>query len=185
LSKVVILSLLGAIQSFLFIGILYLKYKNSDVPWENFTMAFLWMSFTIVVASLLGLVLSAFSKDKEQVMSIIPIALIPQIMIAGVIVNISKLTIIAPASYLTISRWSTTGLARIQENMEKNPLYPSGKTITPLRENMGSTYEYQFGFSPESPEFEYYVLLAHVLFYFILIYFKLRDRDLYRDNFNK
>ncbi|MFM1792359.1 MAG: hypothetical protein RLZZ252_713 [Bacteroidota bacterium] len=185
LSKVMILSLLGAIQSFLFIGILYLKYKNSAVPWENFTMAFLWMSFTILVASLLGLVLSAFSKDKEQVMSIIPIALIPQIMIAGVIVNISKLTIIAPASYLTISRWSTTGLARIQANMEKNPLFPSGKTIAPLRENMGSTYEYEFGFSAESVEFEYYVLLAHVLFYFILIYFKLRDRDLYRDNFNK
>lgn len=184
LSKVLILSLIGAIQSFLFIGILYLKYRSASVPWEDFYLAFVWMSFTILVSSLLGLVLSAFSKSSEQVMSIIPIALIPQIMIAGVIVNISKLSVIAPASYLTISRWSTTGLARIQENMEKNPLCPNGKTITPLRDNMGSTYEFQFGISSDSLEFEMYVLLTHVLFYFILIYLKLRDRDLYRDNFN-
>lgn len=183
LSKLVVLSLIGVIQSIVFIGILYFHFYNTTVPLEDFTSIFLWMSFTIVVSSLFGLVLSAFSRNNEQVMSIIPIALIPQIMISGVIVKISGILFIEPLSYFTIARWSTTGLARIQPKMQDSIMFPSGLSIDPLRTNMGSTFENSLSFSSSSIEFESYIFLIQAFFFFLLIYLKLRDRDLYRNNY--
>jgi hypothetical protein len=62
-------------------------------------------------------------------------------------------------------------------------MFPSGLSIDPLRTNMGSTFENSLSFSSSSIEFESYIFLIQAFFFFLLIYLKLRDRDLYRNNY--
>ena len=181
LSKITILSIVGFIQSLIFISILHFNYRNQFVHISNDIEMIIWMSFTIIVSSLFGLMLSSFSKSSEKVMGYIPIALIPQIMISGIIVKISGKILISYISFLTIARWSTTGLSRLQTEVEKTFFNPNGLSIVPLRENLGDTFESKLNFSSNEPTFEMYILFIHSIIYFIIIYLNLRDRDLYRN----
>jgi len=181
LSKITILSIVGFIQSIVFIAILHFNYQNHFVHISNDIEMIIWMSFTIIVSSLFGLMLSSFAKSSEKVMGYIPIALIPQIMISGIIVKISGKVLISYISFLTIARWSTTGLSRLQTEVEKTFFNPNGLSIVPLRENLGDTFESTLNFSSNEPTFEMYILCSHSILYFILIYLNLRDRDLYRN----
>ncbi len=180
-SKITILSIIGFIQSLIFISILHINYKNSFVHISNDVEMIIWMSFTIIVSSLFGLMLSAISETSEKVMGFIPIALIPQIMISGIIVKISGKIFISYISFLTIARWSTTGLSRLQTEVEKTFFNPNGLSIVPLRENLGDTFESTLNFNSNEPTFEMYILGIHAILYFIIIYLNLRDRDLYRN----
>jgi hypothetical protein len=181
LSKITVLSIVGFIQSIIFISILHFNYKNHFVHISNDIEMIIWMSFTIIVSSLFGLMLSSFAKSSEKVMGYIPIALIPQIMISGIIVKISGKILISYISFLTIARWSTTGLSRLQTEVEKSFFNPNGLSIVPLRENLGDTFESTLNFKSNEPTFEMYILCIHAFLYFILIYLNLRDRDLYRN----
>lgn len=181
LSKITVLSIVGFIQSIIFISILHFNYKNNFIHISNYIEMIIWMSFTIIVSNLFGLMLSSFSKSSEKVMGYIPIALIPQIMISGIIVKISGKIIISYISFLTIARWSTTGLSRLQTEVERTFFNPNGLSIVPLRENLGDTFESTLNFKSNEPTFELYILFIHAIIYFILIYLNLRDKDLYRN----
>ncbi len=76
----------------------------------------LWMMFISLVATLMGLLLSATLSTAEKVMSVVPLALIPQIMLAGVITKISN-TLVEFLSYISISRWATEGFNCLQEEV--------------------------------------------------------------------
>jgi len=54
------------------------------------------------------LVISAFSASGDRAISIVPLALIPQILFAGLIFKIEGAA--TPLSWLTISRWSMEAL---------------------------------------------------------------------------
>ncbi|MCU0448668.1 MAG: ATP-binding cassette domain-containing protein [Bernardetiaceae bacterium] len=73
-----------------------------------------------VSATLLGLLLSAWFKNPEQVMTFVPIVLIPQIMLAGVVTPIDS-RLKDAVSYLTLSRWGTEALARVQDAHFRDP----------------------------------------------------------------
>ena len=73
-----------------------------------------FLLFVSVSAILFGLLLSSLSGSSEEVMSILPIALMPQIILAGVISPLrDKFTEFL--SYFTFGRWGTEGLSRIQD----------------------------------------------------------------------
>lgn len=181
LSKVSVLSLIGLVQSIIFISILQINYKSHHVQMDQYLEMIIWMTLTIVVASLFGLMLSSFAKTSEKVMGFIPIALIPQIMISGILVKISGKVLMIYLSFLTIARWSTTGISRLQQSIEKSYFNPNGLSIVPIRENLGDTYESTLNFDSHDPSFELGILCVHSFIYFILIYLNLRDRDLYRN----
>lgn len=136
ISKQFVLLLISAIQIFILLGLLFLKFPELTDLFQTYAMLML-ISFCSIQ---FGLLLSTFTSTTEEVMSILPIALMPQIILAGIIQPLeSKLTILL--SYLTIGRWGTEGIARIQDKvltgnqtsfMEKtlnNNLYPAGKTL--------------------------------------------------------
>ncbi len=118
-SKITVLGVFSAIQAVLFAGILSLFYStdsDTSVAWNDPFMTFSWM-LTISIASLMmGLLLSAIANTSEKVMTIVPIALIPQIMLAGVVAPIQS-KFVEFLSYITLSRWGTEGLSIIQENV--------------------------------------------------------------------
>jgi ABC-type multidrug transport system ATPase subunit/pSer/pThr/pTyr-binding forkhead associated (FHA) protein len=115
-SKITVLMLFSTVQSFLFVTILYFNFSGSSPELKNPIDATLWMMFISLVATLMGLLLSATVSTAEKVMSLVPIALIPQIMLAGVITKISN-SFIEFFSYISISRWATEGFNCIQEEV--------------------------------------------------------------------
>ena len=74
------------------------------------------MSFLSVAATFLGLLLSASFSTAEKVMSIVPIVLIPQIMLAGLVAKINN-WLVELISYLTFTRWGTEGFNFIQDKI--------------------------------------------------------------------
>lgn len=115
-SKITVLMLFSSLQSFLFVAILSLHFSGSSPELNNPVDTTIWMIFISLVATLMGLLLSATVSTAEKVMSLVPIALIPQIMLAGVITKISN-TFIEFFSYISISRWATEGFNCIQKEI--------------------------------------------------------------------
>ncbi|MDB9954545.1 FHA domain-containing protein [Flavobacteriaceae bacterium] len=117
LSKISVLAFFSIIQSAIFIGILFLHYSTNDIVVYNAPLsAFLWMSFLSIAATFLGLLLSATLATAEKVMTIVPIILIPQIMLAGLVAKIET-PFVEIISYLTFTRWGTEGFNALQEQV--------------------------------------------------------------------
>jgi ABC transport system ATP-binding/permease protein len=117
-SKSLVLFVLSAFQIAFFLLILFFFYSELS----GFFSSFLLMSLISFAAIQFGLLLSSFSKTTEQVMTILPIALMPQIILAGVVQPIqNKITMLL--SYLTIGRWGTESFARLQDISNKNNNY--------------------------------------------------------------
>ena len=79
LSKITVLGTFAAIQSLLFTLIIASNFSNVDPSWNAPAQSFLWMLFVSLAASMMGLFLSAIVSTTEKVMTLVPIALIPQI----------------------------------------------------------------------------------------------------------
>jgi hypothetical protein len=111
-----VLSTFSLVQSVVFVTIIAIRYGSSDPSWHQAGLSIGWMFMLSVTASLLGLLLSATAKSTEKVMSLVPIALIPQIMLAGALTPI-KSHLIEFISYFTIARWGNEGFSNIQKEV--------------------------------------------------------------------
>lgn len=116
-SKITVLGTFAAIQSFLFTLIISINFSNTDPQWQSPFHTFLWMLFISISASLFGLFISAIVNTTEKVMTLVPIALIPQIMLAGIVAKISS-PLVEFLSYFTLSRWGNEGFCIIQKNIK-------------------------------------------------------------------
>ncbi len=120
-SKITILSLIALIQIILFVLILKFRFTGDEIKLVNIPHMIVFMFYLAFSATLLGLLLSVLFRNSQQVMSVIPIILIPQIIFAGVIANIDTKDK-ELLSYIMLSRWGTEGIARIQND------YPAYET---------------------------------------------------------
>jgi hypothetical protein len=116
LSKITVLGSFAAVQSLIFILIISLRYSNSVLTWEAPVNTFFWMVFVSLSASMLGLLLSAIVTTSEKVMTLVPIALIPQIMLSGILAKITH-PFVEVLSYFILSRWGNEGFCNVQENV--------------------------------------------------------------------
>uniref|UniRef100_UPI002ACEF82D FHA domain-containing protein n=1 Tax=Chloroflexus sp. TaxID=1904827 RepID=UPI002ACEF82D len=111
LSKVTVLSALVLVQTIVLLGIVLLKVV---IPGETGVLLppLIEMFITLVLSSgagmALGLAISAASATPDRAISLVPFALIPQILFAGLIFAIEGLA--TPLSWLTISRWAMDAL---------------------------------------------------------------------------
>ncbi|MDG1657057.1 MAG: ABC transporter permease, partial [Crocinitomicaceae bacterium] len=125
-SKITVLGTFAAIQSLLFTVIISLNFSvdsSTEVAWNNPGMTFVWMLFMSLAATMMGLLLSAIAGSAEKVMALVPLALLPQIMLAGVVAGIDN-KIVEWLSYLTLSRWGTEGLSVIQDRVAMEVTIP-------------------------------------------------------------
>lgn len=135
LSKSFVLLALTSIQTLVFLGVLYIGFPDlSDFLWT-----FIFLSIVGFASVCFGLLLSVFSKSTEAVMTMLPVALIPQIVLAGIVHPLEN-SLTQFLSYFTLGRWGTEGIARIQDRMIQsdvmpflsrieNNLYTEGKTL--------------------------------------------------------
>ena len=115
-SKLFVLSLFSLAQSFLFVLMISIGFIDSVITLNNPVLVFLWISLVSVTATVMGLLISSLGKNVESVLSIVPIVLIPQIMLAGVVEKITS-PLVEIISYFTLSRWGTEALTIIQEDI--------------------------------------------------------------------
>jgi ABC-type multidrug transport system ATPase subunit/pSer/pThr/pTyr-binding forkhead associated (FHA) protein len=115
-SKISVLSFFSVIQSFIFIMILTINYNGSNVMVDlnSPVYLFFWMVFLSISATFLGLLLSSLVKTGERAMTILPLILLPQIMLAGLVAKVSN-GIVEFISYFTLSRWGVEGFNIIQK----------------------------------------------------------------------
>jgi hypothetical protein len=111
LSKVAVLSALIIAQTLLLIGIIAFKVgfpADTGIFLPPPLEIFVTLLLTALTGMALGLVISAASDSGDRAISLVPLALIPQILFAGLIFKIEGLA--TPLSWLTISRWSMDAL---------------------------------------------------------------------------
>src|SRR5690606_39216976 len=94
-----------------------------EIYLKNYMGSVLFMFYISSSASLIGLFLSSYYSTTEKVMTVVPIALMPQIMLAGVISKIDNL-LVEFISFFMLGRWGTEGFARIQDRASSN--FPAG-----------------------------------------------------------
>ena len=122
-SKLLILGLVAAVQVVIFVGILkganaWLMDGYMPVVFRDSLSMSLFLFYLTLSGTLIGLLLSALFKKADEVMTWVPIVLIPQIMFAGVIAKVDQ-PFKKAVSGSMIGRWGTEGLARIQDNASK------------------------------------------------------------------
>ncbi|HRK26033.1 MAG TPA: FHA domain-containing protein [Chitinophagales bacterium] len=117
LSKIGILSLFSFVQVLVFVAILFAGVGNDAVSLNNYWQQVGIMFYLTFSATLLGLLVSALVNNAEKVMTIIPIVLIPQIILSGVITAIPKESPGEIVSYGMLSRWGTESFAYVQDSI--------------------------------------------------------------------
>jgi ABC transport system ATP-binding/permease protein len=132
-SKLSVLSLISVVQIVIFLAILFGYYSELN----SFGLATCYMMLISITSIQFGLLLSAFSKTSEEVMSILPVALMPQIILAGILQPIQN-EFTKLLSYLTIGRWGTEGLARIQDKDDADKPFVSMIEQHLYKDNTGS-----------------------------------------------
>lgn len=127
LSKWIVLALIALVQTIVFVSVIYLNFKFNTygdfdkVYLRPYGQGILFMFYISFSASLIGLWLSSSLNSTEKVMTVVPIALMPQIMLAGVMTKINNV-FVEILSFFTLGRWGTEGFARLQD--EASPSHP-------------------------------------------------------------
>ena len=181
LSKITVLTFFTIIQSFLFICILSIGYGNNIVSVNNAIDAFFWMSFISVAATFLGLLLSASVNTTEKAMTIVPLILIPQIMLAGLITKVSS-PLVEFLSYLTLSRWGVEGFNDIQQTVVQDIPGPTGDVSTEvnaidlLMQNFHPSYLDNFTLAG-TLKLDIYIILLMIVIMIFSIYRTMKNKD--------
>jgi len=182
LSKVFVLSFFTVIQSAIFVLILFVHFNNSLVSLTDPYDAFLWMSFISISATFLGLFLSSIMSTTEKVMTIVPIILMPQIMLAGLVARINT-EFVEVISYFTLSRWGTEGFNIIQRVIVQPGSNASGSVINTkvqatkaLNQNFHESYHENFS-NPSTINLDITIVSVMTLIFVIFIFYSLKKKD--------
>ena len=141
ISKCIVLSIIAFVQIIVFVGIIYMNFNLNVIDefpetylrpfWQSVAFMF-YISFS---ASLIGLFLSSYFNSTEKVMTVVPITLMPQIILAGVMTKIDTL-FVEILSFFTLGRWGTEGFSRIQDRyFEKKGIAIESVLIPDFRGN--------------------------------------------------
>ncbi len=177
-SKITVLSFFSIIQSFVFIYILYFYYGDSDfdIFFNNPFSSFIWMSFLTISSTFLGLLLSAIFDTSEKVLAVVPIVLIPQIMLAGLVAKIGSKTV-EFVSYMTFTRWGIEGFGNIQGDIvTDNPLNKTADAVEFLKNNFHESYSNHFN-SSGTLSLDFMAIFFLVSLMFISLYLILKSKD--------
>lgn len=181
-SKVFVLSFFTIVQSAIFVLILFLHFNDSLVSITSPFDVFLWMSFISISATFLGLFLSSIMSTTEKVMTIVPIILMPQIMLAGLVARINN-EFVELISYFTLSRWGTEGFNIIQQEIISPISGVSGNIINTkaqatkvLNQNFHKSYHTNFSNS-STIDLDIIVVSVMTLFFVIIIFYSLKKKD--------
>lgn len=179
LSKILVLSFFSLLQTLIFVAILYIFVGNNNVSLQSYWLLAGIMFYIAFSATLQGLTVSTFVNNTEKVMSIVPIVLIPQIMLAGVMAPIKEKTVVEFVSYGMLSRWGTQSFAYAQDSIRSymaNPLCPNELTYQTVKAveflNLPNTLNL-----PEKLSSSLYALTVLNIIFLATIFWGLKKKD--------
>lgn len=140
LSKLAILSLFALVQAALFSLIIYLAFQNKSPAWNDLPGTIGWVWLLTVSATVLGLMLSALVNSSEKVMTLVPLVLIPQVMLAGVVAPIRSFGV-EVVSYFALTRWGHEGLVLIQDEIAMQVPPPGANPIQNGEQALEGSYD--------------------------------------------
>jgi ABC-type lipoprotein export system ATPase subunit len=109
-SKAIVLFGLATLQTAALGFVVFAIRPLEELP-EVYVTVFGLLVLTSIVGVGMGLAISAFASSEDQATSFIPLALIPQLLFAGAIVPIERMTEpIAALASVVFGRWSLAGL---------------------------------------------------------------------------
>ncbi|MCX7610869.1 MAG: FHA domain-containing protein [Ignavibacterium sp.] len=157
LSKVFILSILCLIQSIIlsFITISSLELKSGFVELTLFL-------FLVSLSSLMiGLFVSSFVKTNEAAMGLMPIILIPQVILGGLISKFADMSeFIKILAGFMISRWAFEGALIIEFGESNNYIINS------------------IGFNPDNLPLDLTIIVLFVIIFYLLVVISLKKKDI-------
>lgn len=113
LSKFLVLSAFSILQSAILLLIIFFSLGLSGGA-EGFFTALGMLSLTAVCSVALGLLLSAVVSSSEAAMALTPLALIPQVVLGGLMVPVTTVPWLAwPARFIP-ARWGFEGVIRVE-----------------------------------------------------------------------
>lgn len=110
-SKIVVLGILCLLQSFVLVLFVNLKAPfQHSILLPAFLEIYISMALTSLAGLMLGLTISAIVPNNDRAMSFVPIALIPQVIFAGVVFSLDQPTFLQiPAAFFP-ARWAMAGM---------------------------------------------------------------------------
>ena len=184
LSKITVLSVVSLIQSFVFIIILFIHFNSAIVELNEPHYLFFWMLFLSIASTFLGLLLSSLVKTSERAMTILPLILLPQIMLAGLIAKVSN-GFVEFISYLTISRWGVEGFNIIQKNIiepiatiNREEILQKIDAKESLLNRFHESYQWNFGDLTGTLKLDFYAIILMVLIMTFFIYKSLKNKSI-------
>jgi ABC transport system ATP-binding/permease protein len=118
-SKLVVLFALVALQTLLYAGLL-LAFRPLESDLGAWLSVFALLVATGFVAVGMGLLISALAGSEDQAMSIVPLAVIPQLLFAGAIVPVERMAEPAQTiSYAIFSQWSLASVGSAVDMNER------------------------------------------------------------------
>ena len=184
LSKITVLSVVSLIQSFVFIIILFIHFNSAIVELNEPHYLFFWMLFLSIASTFLGLLLSSLVKTSERAMTILPLILMPQIMLAGLIAKVSN-GFVEFISYLTISRWGVEGFNIIQKNIiepiatiNREEILQKIDAKESLLNRFHESYQWNFGDLTGTLKLDSYAIILMVLIMTFFIYKTLKNKSI-------
>ncbi len=182
-SKYLVLFIISIIQVAAFLAVLFLFIGSAPVNYLHMAAI---MVLTITVSVGMGLIISALANQIEFAISLLPLTLIPQLLLAGVFKHIGTMGIhLRCLSDLMISRWSLEAIVNaVSEYVDyespyintilpfKNIIYPC---YTPSHLENGVVLP---GYFPYPLEMNYIFLLVFLSFMFggAILILKLKRR---------
>ncbi len=109
-SKFILLTLLCVVQCAVLLGIVYTVLHLGNNTWDAFLPMFGTMILSSMCAIALGLLISAAVTSSEAAMGLTPIALIPQVVLGGLLVPMSNKSWLKYIMAMMPSRWSFEGV---------------------------------------------------------------------------
>ena len=179
LSKFSVLSFFSIIQSAIFVFILHLWFNDNNVNLTDPLKAFYWMSFLSISATFLGLFLSSIMSTTEKVMTIVPVVLMPQIMLAGLVAKINS-EFVEFISYLTLSRWGTEGFNIIQDVIISQSHVGNGEVQSKARDVLMSNFHKSYKSNFENAgtiELDICIISIMTIIFILSIYISLKKKD--------
>jgi ABC transport system ATP-binding/permease protein len=146
-SKVFVLGIFAVIQAGLLMAVITLGYqlRGAEPHWTSSGGGFIWLSMVCIASTIMGLFVSSSLNNLEKVMTLVPLVLIPQIMLAGSITRISS-WLVEFLSYFTVSRWGTEGMNILQKSIHiDGAVSGEGSATQALQANLGYYYHDVFG----------------------------------------
>jgi ABC-type multidrug transport system ATPase subunit len=118
-SKLIVLFALVTVQALLYAGLL-LAFRPLDAGLDSWLSVFALLLMTGFAAVGMGLLISALVRTGDQAMSVVPLAVIPQLLFAGAIVPVERMAEPAQTlSYAIFSQWSLAALGTAVDMNER------------------------------------------------------------------